>query len=344
MPPIRDAVILAGGLGSRLLPLTRRTPKPLLALGGRPLLECLFARLAQAGLRRVVLAARHQASAIERSLPGLRRFGLRVELRREARPLGTAGALRRAWPDPRRACLALNGDVLSDFDLGLLLRDHAAAGAEATLLAVQVGDPAAYGVLETDRRGRLLRFVEKPRPGQSASRRINAGAYALEPGLLELIPPGRACSLEREVFPALLQAGRPLRVHLARGCYWRDIGTPAAYLQANRDLLRGRLWGGRGLARRLWGRPDAQGNLWGPAVLREPGCRVRGSVIGRGCRLGSGARVDFSVLGEACSLGPGARLSGALLAEGARVGAGGQMRPGSALGPGRRLAAGETSL
>jgi mannose-1-phosphate guanylyltransferase len=336
---IRDAIILAGGFGTRLRPLTAETPKPLLPLGGRPFLESLFARLAQAGVKRAVLSVQHQADVLRRAVPKLRRFGVTVQLRREPRPLGTGGAIRFAWPDPTKPCLVLNGDILSDLDLRPLIRAHARGGALATLWAIPVEDTSAFGVLECGSGGRLRRFVEKPRPGESSSRLINAGLYALQPAVLGAIPGGRAVSVEREAFPALLQAGEDLRAYEAPApVYWNDIGTPASYLQAHLDLLNHRLWHGRGLALKLWGHPDRRGNLLGPGARVEAGALVSQSVLGAGVKVGAGARIEASVLLEKVSVGPQARLQRAIVGPGVRVGARCDLRPGAVLGGGSRLA------
>lgn len=336
---IKDAVILVGGFGTRLRPLTAKAPKPLLPLGGRPFLETLFARLGQAGVRRAVLSAHHQAAVLRRALPGLRRFGLKVELRREAEPLGTGGAIRYAWPDPSKPCLVLNGDILSDLDLRGLLAAHRRAGAHATLWAIPVEDTSPFGVLECGPGGRVRRFVEKPRPGESASRLINAGLYALEPVVRGLIPAGRAVSVERETFPTLLLRGLEVRAFVsARPVYWNDIGTPASYLQAHLDLLNRRLWGGRGLALRLWGRVDRRGNLLGSGCRVAPGALLSQSVLGPGCRVDAGARVEASVLLKGARVGAQARLQRVLLGPGVQVGARCELKPGAVLGPGSRLA------
>jgi mannose-1-phosphate guanylyltransferase len=333
--PIRDAIILAGGFGTRLRPLTARTPKPLLPLGNRPFLETLFQRLAAAGIKRAALSAHHQAAVLKAALPKLKRFGLAVTLVRESKPLGTGGAIRYAWPDPLAPCLALNGDILSDLDIGALIKAHAASGADATLWSIPVEDTAAFGVIETDARGRVTRFVEKPRPGESPSRDINAGLYALQPGVRAAIAPGRAVSVEREVFPGLLAQGASLRLYRApRRPYWSDIGTPAAYLQAHRDLLRGALKG----ARSLWPAPDRQGSLRGAACRVAAGAVVRASVLGPGCRVAAGAVVEDSVLGAGCAVGGGAVLRGLLLAPGCRIGARCRPPAGAVLGPGTTLA------
>jgi len=337
--PITDAIILAGGFGTRLRPLTARTPKPLLSVGGRPFLETLFARLAQAGVQRVVLSVHHQAQVLRRALPNLRHFGLGIVLRREPRPLGTGGAIRFAWPDPAKPCLVLNGDVLSDFDIRELQRQHRKTSATATLWAIEVEHTEAFGVLETDAERRVVKFVEKPRPGQSASRLINAGLYALEPEVLKCIMPGRPSSVEREVFPLLLQQGRSVRVCVAPSPpYWNDIGTPEAYLRANLDVLRKKLWKGRGLARSLWGKPDRNSNLLAASVRIAVDAKVSLSILGPSCRVDEGATVTGSILQHGCRISTGASLEGVLLAQGVHVGARCRIKAGAVLGPQSRLA------
>ncbi|MGH7441662.1 MAG: sugar phosphate nucleotidyltransferase [bacterium] len=338
--PIKDAIILAGGFGTRLRPLTARTPKPLLPLGNRPFVESLFARLAGAGVERVVLSVHHQAPAWRHALPKLRRFSLKVVLRRETRPLGTGGAIRFAWPDPDRSCLVLNGDALSDFDISRLQRDHSRGGNAATLWALAVDDTRAFGVLECGAGGHVTRFVEKPRPGQSRSHLINAGLYALEPNVLHFIPRGRAVSVEREVFPELLHAGLGIGVSRSPSAtYWNDIGTPEAFLRANMDLLGGRLWGGRGEALRIWGRPNGRKNLVAVSARIAPGAKVSSSVLGSNCRIDAGAEVRGCVLLAGVRVEQGARLEGVLLSEGVHVGARCQLKPGLVLGSSSRLAA-----
>lgn len=336
--PIDDAVILAGGFGTRLRPLTAKTPKPLLSVGGRPFLETLFFRLAQGGVKRVVLSVFHQTAILKAALPRLRRFGLRVELRREPKPLGTGGAIRFAWPDPKRPTLVLNGDVLTDYDLRHFQKAHAKAKASASLWVIPVVDPSAFGVLEFGHDGRVRRFVEKPRPGESDSRHINAGLYALQPEVRDSIAVGRPVSVERETFPGLLAAGRRLQAVASPGAvYWNDIGTPASYLKAHVDILNGRLWHGGGPALRLWGRRDKRGSL------RAAGCKVAASalvsqsVLGAGCQVSAGARVEASVLLDGVKVGEGAVLQGVIVGPLCRIGARVSLRPGSVLGRGAFL-------
>jgi mannose-1-phosphate guanylyltransferase len=278
-------------------------------------LETQFYRLRQAKVKSVVLSVFHQSSRIRAALKSLNRFGLKVEVKREPKPLGTGGAIAYAWPDRRKPCLVLNGDVLSDFEIGPLAEAHLKHDAWATLWSIEVEETSAFGVLELDLHGAIRRFVEKPRPGESSSRWINAGLYALSPQLLQTIPRGRMVSVERETFPELLGPGRGARAFKARvSPYWNDIGTPQAYLRANLDVLDGKLALGR-----LWK------GLKGEAVLGRgctvaKGAVVRRSVLLEGCRVGAGAEVEGAILGRNCWIGPSAKVrEGAVLGRGSRI-------------------------
>ena len=316
---IENAIILAGGFGTRLRPLTLDTPKPLLAVGNRPFLETQFYRLKKAGVKRVTLSVFHQAAQMKAALRKLDSFGLKVTLAKEPRPLGTAGAIAWAWPDKNKPCLVLNGDVLSDFEIGQLSQSHLKSGAKATLWVIDVAETSAFGVIESDRLGVIRRFVEKPRPGETESKAINAGLYALSSEVLRLIPQGRAVSIERETFPSLLQNGMPAYAFSApQRPYWNDIGTPAAYLRANLDLLQGRLKIGS-LFKGLKG-----ASVIGPGCKVAADAQVTGSLLLEGCKVGSGARIEGAILGKRCIIGAGVSLR-----EGAVLGAGTHISEGS---------------
>jgi NDP-sugar pyrophosphorylase family protein len=335
-----DAIILAGGQGLRLRPLTLKTPKPLVPVANEPFLATLLARLAAAGVRRVTLSACYQARALRRSLAGFQRFGMALRVIDERRPLGTGGAIRFAWWDPAAPTLALNGDALSDWDFRLLLAEHRRQRAQATLWVRPVEDVSRFGVVEHNAQGRVLRFVEKPKPGEARGRDINAGAYVLEPAVRALIPAGRAVSIERETFPACLAQGLKT---VACGCpastYWRDIGNPAEYLAANMDALDQAL---PGLARgksKAWSKPGRGQALLAPGCQVAAGAQVRHSVLAPGCQVAAGARVQDSVLWQGCQIGEGAVVEGAVLGRGVTVGAFATLKPGVVLGDGARLPA-----
>lgn len=320
------AVVLAGGEGTRLRPLTYTTPKPLLPIGNRPFLEHQLAWLAGHGVTEVVLSIGYRPDAFMAHFAGGAVAGLRLTYAVEPEPLGTAGAIRFAagtggflnfsgdTPSPGVSgdtpgsgrFLVCNGDVLTDLDITALVRFHDEAGAEATISLTQVEDPSAFGVVPTTPDGRVLGFVEKPAPGEAPTDWINAGTYVLEASVLALIPPGRAVSIERETFPALLQRDAKLYA-LASPGYWLDIGTPAKYLQANTDLLPP----GESLCP-----PDAtvaegavvESSVLGPRVVVEEGARVVRSVLLEGARVEAGAVVVDSVVGGRAVVGPGAAV------------------------------------
>jgi NDP-sugar pyrophosphorylase family protein len=328
-----DAIILAGGFGTRLRPLTLGTPKPMVPLANQPFLATLLHRLAKAGVERAVLSAFHQAGELRRSLPRFKRFGIRLSVVAEREPLGTGGAIRYAWLDPRRPTLALNGDALSDFDIRTLLASHRARRAHCSLWVRPVEDPSAFGVIESRRDGAITRFIEKPRPGETDSRAINAGVYVLEPEVRALIPEGRAVSVERETFPALLAHGlRSFAFHGSPKAYWRDIGRPEEYLQANLDVLDGVLPSYQAKPRPLWARPGRGRVLLAPGCRVAAGARLERSVLGAGCSVASQAELNASVLWEGCRIGAGARVQGALLGRGVMVGEHAWLRPGTVLG------------
>jgi mannose-1-phosphate guanylyltransferase len=228
------AVVLVGGEGTRLRPLTEKTPKPMLPLLGRPLLSYTFDHLRSAGSNRVVLACGYLPTLIEDYF-GTRYDGLSLEYRVEPETLGTGGAIRFGAEGLRETFLALNGDCLRDADIGALVDFHRAMGAKATILLARVSDPGRYGLVRRDEVGRVTAFVEKPEAAEIDTNLINAGLYVLEPEVLDLITPGVAVSIEREVFPALVAEGSLYA--LALPGYWLDVGTPQSYLQAHFDLL-----------------------------------------------------------------------------------------------------------
>jgi mannose-1-phosphate guanylyltransferase len=228
------AIVLVGGEGTRLRPLTEYMPKPMLPLMGRPLLAFTFDHLRAAGVERAVLACGYLPTAIEEHF-GDRYGELELEYRVEPEPLGTGGALRFAAAQLDRTFLALNGDSLREAELRHLIAFHRERGAKATILLTQVSDPSRYGLVRIDNRGRVLGFVEKPPPDEIDTDLINAGLYVLEPEVLELIPSGKPASVEREIFPRLAEEGSLYA--LALPGYWLDVGTPASYLQAHLDLL-----------------------------------------------------------------------------------------------------------
>jgi mannose-1-phosphate guanylyltransferase len=325
-----QAIVLVGGEGTRLRPLTSTVPKPALTLVDRPFLAHMIEWLARHGVDEVVLACGFLPDVLREALGEGERSGARIRYVAEPEPLGTAGAIRFAadhlGEDLGERFLALNGDVLTDLDLGALLADHEQRGARATVGLHPVEDSSAYGLVSRDADGAVTEFTEKtgePVPGE-----VNAGMYALEREVLDLIPPGRAMSIEREVFPRL--AGEGLGGTLLEG-YWMDIGTPERYLQATWDILEGRV--------------ETEVEPSGPGTYVAPDAEVAADaslghrvVLGPGCRLAPRAEVRDSVLLDGCVVGAGARVAGSILAAGVELEAGASLE-GAVVGQNERVPA-----
>jgi mannose-1-phosphate guanylyltransferase len=285
------AVLLVGGEGTRLRPLTEWLPKPMLPIANRPFLEHQIEHLREHGIDRVILSCGY--------LPGPIRdhFGDRLEYAIEPQPLGTAGAIRFSAEGIDETFVVCNGDVLTDLDLTALVSQHRRRGARATIALHRVDDPSAYGLVRTDEQDQVTAFVEKPAPGEADVDTINAGTYVLEPAVLELIEPGRAVSVEREVFPRLIGEGLYARVDKGR---WRDIGTPESYLAANLEQM-------------------PAGGLIDPLALVEPTADVTESVVGAHARIGGDARIDRSVVLPGADVPAGARFQLAVVGRDGRA-------------------------
>jgi mannose-1-phosphate guanylyltransferase len=278
------AVVLVGGFGTRLRPLTYTTPKPMLPVCHRPVIEHLIAGLARGGVTEVTLALGFKPETFTEAYPDGTCAGVTLRYAVEPEPLDTAGAIRFAAEQSGidDTFVVVNGDVLTDLDVAALVSFHRAHGAEATVHLIPVADPSAFGVVETDAEGHVLSFVEKPAPGEAPSNLVNAGTYVLETSVLDRIGAGRKVSIEREVFPQLVEAGTLFA--MPSDVYWVDTGKPEIYRQANLDLLDGR----RASALPVVGvHPDA---------LVAASAQVEHSVVGPGARVEEGATVRDSVL------------------------------------------------
>lgn len=337
-----EAVIVAGGFGTRLLPLTARRPKHLLNVGGVPFLEHQIARLAEAGVDHVVLATSYRAELFEPVLGDGGRWGVRLDYVQEQEPLGTAGAIRNVAgtlrDDPDGAVVILNGDILSGHDLRRQVADFATPregrSVEVSLHLVEVPDARAFGCVPTDASGRVTGFVEKS--DHPVTNQVNAGCYVFRRSVVEEIPAGRVVSVERETFPGLVADGR-LVVGFVDNAYWRDVGTPASLVAASCDLVRGiapspAVTGPPGKHRVLDGaRVDPSATVDGGSLVAAgghvgPGAVVSGSVVLEGAVVGADARVTASVVGPAAVVGAGARLAGVTLGDGAVVAEGAELR------------------
>lgn len=340
-----QAVILAGGLGTRLRPLTLNRPKPVVPLVNVPFLHHQLAVLGGHGVTDVILSISHMPDVIRGIMGDGSAAGVRLRYVVEDEPLGTAGGVRNAADLVGGRVVVLNGDILTDLDLGAMLAAHDARGAQASIYLTPVENPTAYGLVELEPDGRVHRFLEKPGWDEVTTNTINAGVYVLERELLELIPKGQPHSMEREFFPMLLERRVPFYAHVPRA-YWLDIGTSQKYLQAHQDLL-DRLVQTRVMppGRRVqegWLDPSAELHstvrLRAPVVI-GPRCRLEagvvvgpGAVLGAGSRLGAGAHVEATVVWEEVEVGAGARLHGCLVGQGCRVGAHAELQAGTVLG------------
>jgi NDP-sugar pyrophosphorylase family protein len=332
------AVILAGGQGTRLRPLTLATPKPIVPLLNVPFIAYQLALLRQHGITDVVLSCSYLVDEVRRIMGNGAAHGVRLRYAVETEPLGTAGGVRNAVDLVRELVVVLNGDILTDLDLGAMLRFHAERASRATLYLTRVADPTQYGLVELEPDGRVRSFVEKPAPGQATVDTVNAGVYVLDRQVVAAIPTGRAVSIERETFPGLLRDGVPFFGWVA-GSYWLDIGSPAKYRQGQLDLLAGRVAtevrpagagpDGRSVAPGAHIAPGA--TLSGPCVIGagtrvEPGARVGpNAVLGAGCLVGAGALVEGAILWDAVTVGAGAVLRDCIVGSAARIGEGARL-------------------
>jgi len=364
-----QAVILAGGFGTRLRPLTSTRPKPLIPFANEPFLLHMLRQLGDGGFSDVVLSTMYLPEAFDELIPAARKFGVEVVLSSEDTPMGTSGAVKRLSHLLGGTFLVLNGDILVDLDFQELVTLHRDRGAAATLALVRVPDPSAFGLVPVDGDGRVRAFLEKPGPDEAAwvTDLINAGAYVLEPSVLDHVPAGQPSSFERNLFPSLLDSGAPVYGHEVQG-YWRDLGTPIAYLAAQADLLEGRLnlpinATERGRGRWLsdtaeiedgavlrgpvmigpGARVEREARVFGPSVLGPRavvagGARVERSVLLAGARVEQGAKASDSILGAGVVVGSGAVVSdGAILGDGVVVEKGNVLAAGVRVGPGVHL-------
>ena len=322
------AVVLVGGKGTRLRPLTFRTPKPLIPLVNRASLEFTLDACVAAGVEEVILSTSYLPRHFEERFPGNTFRGTRLVYVHEEHPLDTAGAVKNAETHLDDTFLVFNGDVLSGLSVADIVAYHRAKNAVATLYLKAVADPRAFGLVPIGPDGRVLEFLEKPETDDEITTDlINAGCYVLEPSVLELVPPATPFSFERGLFPALLDAGDPVYGYPSTA-YWLDIGTPGAYLQAHADLLAGALpWTPPGveIAPRVWvedrAEVDPTAKLEGPVVMADgvrvgPRAHLEGPVtIGADATIAEGARVVGSVIHARARIGPGCEVDGSIVGE-----------------------------
>lgn len=340
-------MILVGGEGTRLRPLTSTVPKPVVPLVDRPFIAYMLQWLAEHGVDDVIMSCGFLATSVRNVLGDGSAYGLRLRFVEEPDPRGTAGALKFAESMLDERFLMLNGDVLTDIDLSAQIAQHERTGAKATLALVPVEDPSAYGLVHLDAQNAVLDFVEKPSPDQIDTNLISAGAYVLDREVLELVPPDRKVSIEREVWPLLVGNGL---YGFPSDSYWLDIGTPDRYLKATFDIIEGNV--ATEVRERLGNEylavaPEAEvlGRAIPPAVL-ERGVRIAedahaGSlvVLGQGVSLAGGASVERAVVLDGTEIGEGCTLRDCIVAAGCRIGPRTHISGGVVLGEGVTIGA-----
>lgn len=332
------AIILVGGYGTRLRPLTWTTPKQMLPIVGRPMIERVVAGLGAQGVTDAILSLGYRPDAFIDAYPDGTCAGVSLHYAVEPEPLDTAGAVRFAAEEAgvENRFVVVNGDVLTDLDLRSLWDRHAETGAEGTIALTPVDDPSRYGVVPIDDHGRVIEFVEKPPPGEAPTNWINAGTYVLEPSVIDRIPPGERVSIERVVFPAMAADGSLYGFH--SDAYWVDAGTPETFLQVQLDLIDGRrgdrepaVAGGASVAAdaavehsvvmdgaRVGSGASVLDSVLLPGSVVGADAVVRTSVVGARSVVGDGALLDdHTVLGDDVTIEPGTKLSAARLPESA---------------------------
>jgi len=317
------AILLVGGEGTRLRPLTYTIVKAMVPILNRPFIEYVFRYLSSHKIREIILAMGYKPDCITDYFGDASQLGTELIYSVETEPLGTAGAVKNAEQHIDDAFFVMNGDIFTDLDLTEMLRFHKNKNAKVTIALAPVDDPTRFGVVETDSTQRVTRFVEKPKPEQITSNMINAGVYIIERDILNRVPQGKRCMFERDVFPTLLSEGKPVFGY-ATDAYWIDTGTPEQYLQLNRDLMFGK-------SVQVDFRPDEirinegasvnpQAKLTGP-ILVDGACsvgedaQIKGPVtIGTGCTIKDGAIIENSILWQNVTIGERATLKDCIVA------------------------------
>jgi mannose-1-phosphate guanylyltransferase len=337
-----QAVILVGGEGTRLRPLTSTVPKPVVPLVDRPFIAYMLEWLGRHGVDDVVMSCGFLATAVRNVLGDGSQYGLRLRFVEEPEPRGTAGALKYAEQLLQERFLMLNGDVLTDLDLTAQIAQHEATGATATLALVPVDDPSVYGLVRLNDDQTVKEFVEKPSADQIDTKLISAGAYVLERTILDRIAPDRNVSIEREIWPQLVGDGL---YGFPADAYWLDIGTPERYLQGTFDILEGNV--ATGVADRLGDgfiavseSVEAEGRIVPPALV-DRGCTIAAGahvgslvVLGEGVTVGEGATIERSVVLNGAEIGRDCVLRDCIVAAGVRIGEGSTVSGGAVLGEG----------
>lgn len=308
-----DAVILVGGRGTRLRPLTIGTPKPMLPTANHPFLQHLLARIKAAGIKHVVMSTSFKAEVFEEYFGDGSEMGLDIEYVVEETALGTGGGIRNVYDRLQHdTVMVFNGDILSGMDLGGILDTHHSKDADLTMHLLNVRDPRAFGCVPTDADGRVLEFLEKTE--DPPTNQINAGCYVFKKDLIATIPENRVVSVERETFPGVLEAGYNVFGHVDNS-YWRDMGRPDDFVRGSSDLVRGIAFSPLLEGKTGESLVDPSAGIAGGVLL------LSGTSVGRGSEIGAGSRLDGTVVFDGATIEPGAIISNSIIASGARIGA-----------------------
>jgi NDP-sugar pyrophosphorylase family protein len=331
------ALILAGGKGTRLRPLTVYTPKPIVPVINRPFLLYQIDILRQAGIEDITLSLSYQPDKIEHVMGDGSEFGVRLRFITEPTPLGTGGAYRFAASDVNETTVVLNGDILTNADISKVIQSHKTLGAEATITLVPVEDPWNYGLVETDKDKRVKRFLEKPdRDGAFKKlNKINAGIYIFEPSVRELIAKDENRSFEYHIFPDLLEKRREFFAYELKREYWRDLGTPANYLAAQMDFLAGKIPGfeiPKFQDSEIATHAQIENSVIGENCTIKPNAEIINSIIGASVHVEEKARIENSVIWPHTRVSSFASVTGAVVARSCHIGRNAVVKSGAVLG------------
>ncbi|MEY3278081.1 MAG: hypothetical protein RLZZ426_567 [Actinomycetota bacterium] len=346
-----EAVMLVGGQGTRLRPLTLTTPKPMLPVANFPCTAHQIVRARDAGVTRIILSTSYKADVFENYFGNGDDFGIEIVYVTEDSPLGTGGAIRnvaqalRSAPD--EPVLILNGDILSGHDIAKQVAQHGERGADVSLHLINVDDPRPFGLVPTDAEGRVIQFLEKPQtPEEIVTHQINAGCYVFRRAVIDAIPAGRVVSVERETFPGLLSSGAPV-VGYIEDAYWLDLGNPLAFAQGSRDLVQGRCpsslveTAGDALFA-VTAKASKDSHILGGTALGErvsvgAGTTVDGSVVMAGATIGDNSTLINCVIGQNAAIGDHVLLTGVVVADGASIGDHNELIDGARVWPNTEL-------
>ncbi len=329
-----QAVILAGGKGTRLYPLTSRTPKPMVNVFNKPVLEHTIELLKKHGIRDIIITLAYKADQIMDHFGGGSKWGVNIQYSLEDIPLGTAGGLRRMQPLLNDTFLIISGDAITDFDIKAAVDMHKSRSAIATMLLYEVDDPSQFGIVESDSDGKIRRFIEKPVASEAFTNTINTGIYILEPEVISYIPYDMAFDFSRNVFPRLLQNQEPFYSYRTDG-YWCDVGSLAQYRNVHFDALTGKV------KLNVAAHKVADGIFVGDDAVIHPTVKLKAPFyVGNGVEVGRGSKLDrFTVIGDMCQVNSGAHITHSIIGAGSAIGKDSEVY-GSVVGSGYQIADG----